>query len=232
MTTKPKGTDYSQVLIMSAILVTVVRYAGAFIASDLGEITGWVSDVLSIFMGLSGLGMGVLDVLGGAYLFDGWRRTMPKNGDRWPFRFKVLTIFVFGLTLTGIGILIPFTVSRVAHETMKITLGVNGMWLWSGLVNIAPYLLIGGVATANSGIVSAGGGQMSGQMSEPAGQMSGQMSGTFPTDWRKVRKLLNDQQVADLAKKSTGQICYEYGVPERQARRWREKAGEEIKARG
>lgn len=229
MTTKPKkGTDYSQLLIWSAVLVTVARYAGAFVASDLGELSGWISEAVTIGMLLSGLGMGILDVLGGAYLFDGWRRTMPKSGDKWPFRFKVLTGFVFGLTLVGIGILIPFTVSRVSHKPMLETLG-GLVWAWSALVNVAPYLLIGGVATANTGIVSAGGGQLSGQMSGGSGQLSGQTPGTFPTDWRKVKKLLTPEQIAELAIMSTGAICYKYGIEDRQARRWREGAQKETK---
>lgn len=229
MTTKSKrGTDYSQLLIWSAVLVTVARYAGAFVASDVGELKGWASEALTVSMLLSGLGMGVLDVLGGAYLFDGWRRVMPKSGERWPFRFRVLTVFVFGLILVGIGILIPFTVSRVSHKPMLETLG-NLVWLWSALVNVAPYLLIGGVATANTGIVSAGGGQLTGQMSEGGGQMSGQNSGTYPSDWRKLKKLLTPEQIKELAILSTEAICYKYGIEDRQARRWRESAGKEVK---
>jgi hypothetical protein len=59
--------------------------------------------------------------------------------------------------------------------------------------------------------------------------MTGQMTGSIPTDWRKVRRLLAVEQISELARMTTGDICYKYGLPERQARRWREKAGEEIK---
>jgi MFS family permease len=146
-----KRRDYSDILILSAILVTVVRFAGAFIASDLGYLEGWISNALSIGMGITGLGMGVLDVLGGAYIFDGWRRTMPQAGRRWPFRFKVLTVFVFAVLGVGVAILVPFTVSRVQRVALQAVLG-NGLylWGWAFLVNVAPYLLIGGIATGQT----------------------------------------------------------------------------------
>ena len=41
-------------LIWSAMLVTVARYAGAFVASDMGTLNGWVSDAITISMGVTG----------------------------------------------------------------------------------------------------------------------------------------------------------------------------------
>jgi hypothetical protein len=132
---KRKRRDYADLLLWSAVGVTTVRYAGAFLASDLGSVEGWVSTILSVFMGLTGVGMGILDVLGTAYIFDGWRRAMPAAGKRWPFRFKVLTVFVALMLAIGIGILVPFTVSRITHVTMVVA---------------APFVLIGGIATAQA----------------------------------------------------------------------------------
>lgn len=149
-----KGHDYSQLLIWSALAVTVTRYAGAFIASDVTAIPTWLSILLSVFMGVSGLGMGILDVLGLAYVFDGWRRVLPRAGQTWPFRFWVLTAFVLALFVVGVGILVPFTVSRVVGGRMAETLGPVGVWLWSLAVNLAPYLLIGGIVTGQSGFVT------------------------------------------------------------------------------
>jgi hypothetical protein len=144
---KQKGHDYSTILIWAAAVVTVVRYVAAFIASDMGQITGTLSDAITFMMGVSGLGMGILDVIGGTYLFDGWRRAMPKAGSSWSSRFKVLTVFVFALIATGVMILVPFTESRVTHSSMAAVLGTgNGLTWWAFLVNVAPYLLIGGVA--------------------------------------------------------------------------------------
>jgi len=148
---KQQGSDYSELLIWAAALVTVVRYAAAFIASDATEISGTLSEIITIAMGISGLGMGVLDVIGGAYLFTGWQKKMPKNGDAWSFRFKVLSFFAIGLIVNGIFILIPFTMSRVAGVTIHHILGDGGLLFgWSAVVNIAPYLLIAGVAVGNN----------------------------------------------------------------------------------
>jgi len=147
---KDKGRDYSEILIWSAALVTVVRYAAAFIASDATKIGETLSLLITYAMGFSGLGMGILDVIGGTYLFTGWQKKMPKNGDPWSFKFKVLTFFAIGLIVNGILILIPFTMSRVSGVSIHHVLG-DGVLLfgWSAVVNVAPYLLIGGVAVGN-----------------------------------------------------------------------------------
>jgi MFS family permease len=149
--------DYSALIIWAALLVTVARYVGAFLASDLGEVHGWVSEGLTILMGVSGLGMGVLDVLGLAYVFDGWRKVLPKAGDHWSSRFKVLTGFVASLFVAGVCILVPFTVSRISSQSMAAALGGQGsvgVWFWSLAVNLAPYLLIGGVTFSQAGFVT------------------------------------------------------------------------------
>ena len=127
-----KQHDYTTLLIWASVLVTTARYAGAFMASDMGELTGGWSEFINVLMIFTGLGMGVLDTLGGAYLFDGWRRAMPRAGQGWGFRFKVLTGFVFGMLLVGVGILVPFTVSRIRHESIAVVLG--GLdWAWAVL---------------------------------------------------------------------------------------------------
>ena len=75
--------DYSGLIIWAALLVTVVRYSGAFVASDVGRVTGWLSDAISIGMAVSGVGMGILDVIGTAYIAEGWRRNLPARGKAW-----------------------------------------------------------------------------------------------------------------------------------------------------
>lgn len=222
MTKKQKGRDYSTLLIWSAAWVTVVRYAAAFIASDMGEIIGPLSDVITLFMGLSGLGMGILDVIGGAYLFDGWRRSMPAAGKKWSFRFKVLTTFVFTLIGTGIGILVPFTISRVTHSSMADVLQGSSLVWWSLFVNLAPYLLIGGVAVGNQ-VVSVSYGNLPETYQKPS-ESDEKDSGNFPNDWRKVRKQLDREELVEMAGMSSGDISYKYGVSERTATNWRNNA--------
>lgn len=148
-----KRKDYSSMLIWAALVVASVRYAGAFVASDVGQVEGVVSDGLSMGMGLTGLAMGALDTLGTAYIFDGWRRALPRAGKRWPVRFRVLTGILIALFVSAVGILVPFTVSRVLHVGMDVVLAGPWLWGWAFLVNMAPYLLVGGVVVGNSGVV-------------------------------------------------------------------------------
>lgn len=226
---KNKGHDYSEILIWAAALVTVVRYAAAFIASDATEINALLSEIITIAMGISGLGMGVLDVIGGAYLFTGWQKKMPANGAAWSFKFKVLTFFAIGLIINGILILIPFTASRVSGNTMFHVLG-DGFFLyaWSAVVNIAPYLLIGGVAVGTQMVsidTSQSGGQMTGQMSGGDGQKSDtNQTKSIPTDWRKAKKQLTAPQIFAIAKGTTAMVMKQYNLSDRTARRWIENA--------
>lgn len=224
---KQKGRDYSEMLIWSAAIVTVVRYIAAFIASDAGEITGVLSNVITYFMGVSGLGMGILDVFGGAYLFDGWRRAMPASGKTWSFRFKMLTVFVFAMILSGIGILVPFTISRVTHASMAVVLQSESLTLWAILVNIAPYLLIGGVAVGSQ-IVTVS----SQNIPNEERKDGGNLPENLPTDWRQVRKKLNTEQIKAIASGKTESICFEFGITDRTARNWRKNAQKELAQAG
>jgi hypothetical protein len=214
---KQKGHDYSTLLIWSAALVTVVRYAAAFIASDSATIETSISQIITYAMGLSGLGMGFLDVFGGAYLFDGWRRAMPKNGQPWPFRFKILTFFAISLIANGILILIPFTMSRVSGTSMHAILG-SGFWLfgWSLVVNIAPYLLVGGVITGNQ-VVTV-------NSVESFRQVSDNLPAPSSANWRQIRKKLSNEDVTWLKTARTEEICFRWGIDDRTARNWRKYA--------
>lgn len=227
---KQKGRDYSTLLIWAAATVTVVRYAAAFAASDAGQIMGIWSEVITFLMALSGLAMGILDVFGGAYLFDGWRKTMPAGDKKWSFRFRVLTFFVFALISTGVMILVPFTVSRVTHVGMDSVLGNGGqLWFWALLVNLAPYLLIGGVAIGNQ-IVAV----HIQEAPEPKIEESDRkVSGKFPNDWRKVLPYLTPEEVLSISQMSTAKIMKSYHLDvEKTARNWRAYAQAEVEKRG
>lgn len=216
---KQKGHDYSTILIWAAAVVSVVRYSAAFIASDMGKIEGVLSEIITFLLGVSGLGMGLLDTIGGTYLFDGWRRVMPRAGDRWPFRFKVLTFFVFALFVTGIIILAPFTMSRVAHVSIVDILGSGG-WLafWSVLVNAAPALLIGGVAVGNQ-VVTVTQSPTHGTANE---QTNGSRTGS-----RKYDSLTNAEKYYILNNDSK-MVAQELGVTPRAIQKWRLRVQDEI----
>lgn len=206
--------DYSTLLIWAAALITTVRYAAAFAVSDAGFITGTWSEVLTFFMSLTGIGMGLLDVIGGTYLFDGWRRSMPRTGQAWTLKFKLQTAFVFGLIFTGLVILIPFTVSRVSHQEMATVLAGQSLWWWSGAVNIAPYLLIGGAVIGNVGLVSVT------QDEIPQTPSTTDKKPKIDGNWRTFRQKLSKEEMRWIASASISQIMNQYQVSRETATNW------------
>jgi hypothetical protein len=219
---KQKGHDYSTILIWAAAIVTVVRYVAAFIASDMGQITGTLSDVITFMMGISGMGMGILDVIGGTYLFDGWRRAMPQAGRAWSSRFKVLTVFVFALIATGVMILVPFTESRVTHSSMAAVLGTGrGLTWWAFLVNVAPYLLIGGVAVGTQ-VVTVNAANELANVREQRSQESRGGARTYAS--------LTNTEKYYILNNNSGSAATELGVTPRAVQKWRKKVQDEITA--
>lgn len=219
---KQQGSDYSELLIWAAALVTVVRYAAAFIASDATEISGTLSEIITIAMGISGLGMGVLDVIGGAYLFTGWQKKMPANGQAWSFRFKVLSFFAIGLIVNGIFILIPFTMSRVAGVTIHHILGDGALLFgWSAVVNIAPYLLIAGVAVGNNVVSIATNEQAN-------GLANGSHSEQKNTNGARTYNSLSKSDKYHIINNDSKRVAVDLGVTPRAIQKWRKRVQEEI----
>ena len=202
-----KLKDWSERLIWATILISVVRYAAAFAASDVGMISGNWSKILTVFLAFTGVGMGILDTVGGGLLFNGWSRVFPKTGSSWSLRFKVLTVCVFTLLASGLYILVPFTMSRLSQESILTALGGMGSvwaWLWSLMVNLIPYVLIAGVFVGNK-MVSSLEEESSGNSLESS-RTKADDSGKFQEsskkvspDWRKVRPTLTDKQLRDIA---------------------------------
>lgn len=239
--------DWSNRLIWATILVTVVRYMAAFAASDVGIIEGFWSDVITFFLSLTGLGMGILDTVGGGLLFNGWSRVFPKNGQAWSLRFKILTLCVFTLVLSGLIILVPFTMSRLAHESVLDALGGKSnvwAWVWSTMVNLIPYVLVAGVFTGNK-IVEGMETESyqkdekvtrkvtdNGEKLSEKEESSEKVSSNLPTDWRKLRDMLSDPQIQFIANHDPKDIVKEFGrsghvISPRNASNWRNYAREE-----
>lgn len=233
-----KIKDWSGRLIFATVIVTVVRYMGAFAAADLGKITGVLSEILTVFLAISGAGMGILDVMGGGLLFNGWRMVMPRSGQHWSFRFWVLTICVFMLLASGSVILVPFTVSRMTHNSIVDTMGgpdSNFTWLWAWMVVLVPYFIIIGVFVGNRMVegletnTKVSGNLPSREESSP------KVSGNLPTDWRKLRPKLSDEQVNFIALSKPSQIVETLSnakppitVSLRTALNWRNNARREL----
>ena len=197
-----KLKDWVDKLIWATILVTVVRYSAAFMASDMGQITGLPSEIVTFFLTLTGLGMGILDTLGGGLLFNGWSRVFPRTGTIWSMKFKILTFCVFSLVISGLVILVPFTVSRLAHESVLDTLGGKGSfwtWLWSGMVNFIPYVLIIGVFAGNKMVTDLETSVESSKKVPEQVESSMESSKDVSTDWRKVRPTLSKKDLENLA---------------------------------
>lgn len=224
---KTQGHDYSTMLIWAAGLVGMIRYAAAFLASDVGQIVGVTSQLITLMLGLSGFAMGILGTFGTTYLFDGWRKKMPASGHKWPFKFTVLTFFVMLAFAAELAILVPFTVSRMEHSTMSDVLG-GGVWWWSTAVNIMPMLLLGGVSVGNQ-VVSVSSTNLP-ESFQKVSDDEQKLSRNFPNDWRKVRKVLTAEQLKEIAVMSSGDIAYMYGVSERTASNWRNKAKAEVQS--
>lgn len=229
--------DWSGRLIWATILVTVVRYMAAFAASDVGQITGGWSDVVTFFLSLTGLGMGILDTVGGGLLFNGWSRVFPKSGQAWSLRFKILTLCVFTLVFSGLFILVPFTMSRLAHESVLDALGGKfsiWAWVWSTMVNLIPYVLVAGVFTGNKIVegLEQETYQKVSSKSEKVTNEDEKVSSNLPTDWRKLRLLLDDRQIRFIANNEPKDIVKEFGrsgynVSPRNASNYRNYAREE-----
>lgn len=224
---KQKGHDYSTIIIWASVIIGAVRYAVAFLAADLGKIEGMLSLFVTYMLGISGLAMGILGSLGTAYIFDGWRKKIPATGVAWNNKFKALTVFVVMSFVTELLILVPFTESRVRHVSIEDVLD-GGVWWWSMAVVAMPIILIGGVSLGNQvvTVTAESGGNFPETFRNPSAQAE-KDGGNFPKDWRKVRKLLNEQQVSGIADSATKIICDLYGVDERTARNWRDYARKE-----
>jgi hypothetical protein len=224
---KQKGVDYSQVIIWSSALVGMIRYAAAFLASDMGTITGLLSEVVTFLLGVSGFFMGILGTLGTAYLYDGWRRKIPAVGVSWSNKFKMLTGFVFAALMAEVLILVPFTMSRVLHVSVADVLQ-GGVWWWSTAVVVMPILLIGGVSLGNQ-VVNVGDGNLP-ETYRKLSETGSEQGDKLPGNWRKVRKTLTEDQVRNIAIDQTRNIAFNFKIDERTARNWRKYAQEEIKS--
>lgn len=233
-----KLKDWADRLIWATVLISVVRYAAAFAASDVGQITGNWSNILTFFLSLTGLGMGILDTIGGGLLFNGWSRVFPKAGSTWSLRFKILTICVFTLILSGLFILVPFTMSRLAHESVLDALGGKTSfwsWVWSLMVNLIPYVLIAGVFTGNKMVSSL----EEETYQKPTRNLpneeesSEKVTSNLPANWRKIRPSLSKEQVEYIANNEPKDIVKAFAqsgfdITPRTASNWRVYAATEL----
>jgi hypothetical protein len=133
--------------------------------------------------------------------------------------------------------------SRLSHESVLDALGGKDSlwaWVWSSMVNLIPYILIGGVFTGNKLVTSLeqeSSGNLPKDHGKPSGNLpesssgGGKVSENFPKDWRKLRPGLTESDVANLANLSADQVkavAKKYGVEERTVSNWRNYARKEL----
>lgn len=149
--------DYGKVLMWSAIIVSMPRWAGAFISADVSQIPTWVNELLHYANLFAGFGMGFLEVLAAAYMLDAWGKLKPKsswNAKSYNHKWKVLTGFVIGLFVLMPFILAPYIVSRMSGTSINETLSNNIFrYLWSISVVLSPAFIVGGVSVASGELV-------------------------------------------------------------------------------
>lgn len=217
-----KGHDYSTIIIWASASVAMIRYAAAFLSSDMGQITGLLSEIVTFLLGISGFAMGILGTLGVAYIFDGWRQRMPKTGDPWSNKFKTLTGFVFSAFMMEILILVPFTMSRIRHVSIANVLGA-GDWWWSTAITVMPILLIGGVSVGNQIVTVAANEHANGSRTrspEKSEQEDGSRTYSSLSTTEKYYIINNESKV----------VAAELGVTARAIQKWRKKVQEEVAA--
>jgi hypothetical protein len=147
-----KHWDAGKWLMVAAVIVSMPRWAGAFISADVETLPGLVSQGLNTLNITAGLAMGILEVAAAAYMLEAWGRMKPKatwNAKSYSHRWKILTGFIVGLFVLMPFILSPYMVARMTGQTVADVLHYTSlMYAWSVAVVLAPAFVIGGVAIA------------------------------------------------------------------------------------
>jgi hypothetical protein len=158
--------DLGRLLLWAAVIVSAPRWAGAMLAADVNHIQSWLSAFLNGANTISGLGMGVLEVVATAYLLDALRQQRPtitsyrkrfntkdtkglEGKERHEgkeiksyevvkanWRFYGILVFVVGLLGMTPMVLAPYLVSRMAGQDIAAVLSSRG-WQYAWAVTVA-----------------------------------------------------------------------------------------------
>jgi len=145
------------ILLISAIMVGAPRWAGAMLAADVGVIPDWVDLALNWMNIVSGVAMGILEVLSIYYMQQGLRGLRPYNvrygKTNYNWRFYGVLFFIVGLLGLTPFILAPYLMARMNNVGMAGVL-LSPIWQvsWTVAVSIAPIFVVGGVALAQNTI--------------------------------------------------------------------------------
>jgi len=222
--------NYGKILMWAAIVVSMPRWAGAFISADVANMPNWVNEALHYGNLLSGFGMGFLEVLAAAYMLDAWGKMKPKaswNAKNYDHKWKILTVFIIGLFILMPLILAPYIVSRMTNVSVGSALGNTLIqYFWAIAVVLSPAFIVGGVAIANGNLVESETKVQQEKKPEKkatlrpiADKRVRTVSGQMPTDFR----LLTDEQKRTIAALTSGEVAERAAISDRTARRWKEK---------
>jgi hypothetical protein len=231
------GMDLGRVLLWAAVIVSAPRWAGAMLAADMNHIADGLSAFLNLANTVSGLGMGVLEVIATAYLLDALRQAKPtytvtRKGiavERRNWRFYGIAFFVVGLLAMTPLVLAPYLVSRMAGEDVAAVLATRvWQYVWATTVVVVPVFVVGGVAFSQAGLVTVGSHANPQQVAEAAGELSASRnklaaSKAGPQESRmQVRswKSLPASEKLKVARMSASEVARTYDVPERTAYDW------------
>jgi hypothetical protein len=210
--------NWARIILWTAAIVNIPRYAGAFIYADIAEAPKWLSDALNAANMVGGVAMGIIEAISIAFIMDGLRHTSLWSksgilGVNW--RWFVNLFFGMGMMLLAVLILVPFMNARMNGLQMREVL--PNMWWqggWNLFVVLAPIFIIAGASFSQSDFVH-------GNKSEgkPGGtETYGELAEDFPKDWRKMTKE-HKKQLARVLRKSGGKkiVQDELGVSEKTA---------------
>jgi len=156
-TNKSSSMTLSQWLFWLGVLVSVPRYAGAFLIADVGELTGLASEVLTAVNILGGVGMGLMVAISSGILWEmiGKERVFyyrQVSGAKEQFinpRFIIVAMFGGVIALLEVVIVVPYILSRVNHLPVTAVLGKFWLGGWAVAVAVAPVLMVAGVVYAS-----------------------------------------------------------------------------------
>ena len=165
-----KKRDYGQLLMWAAVSVGAPRWAGAMLAADVpaavqqaSTSSAYAGNVIELGLRaasvVSGLGMGLLEVLAMAYMLDalrGMKAWQERGSSRKPnMRYWGTLGFTVGILGLSPFILAPYLVSRMDGMLIGQVLGSTAaQYVWAVAVVLAPVFVVGGVAFARPGLVT------------------------------------------------------------------------------
>lgn len=151
---KWQAPPFEQMLMVAAILVSGPRWVGAFLMIENIELAGTAAKIFSIALVISGVGMGIVEVAGSAFLFQAIPRVKGKR------RLQIVWAAFWGSIAVMLLVQVPYlmavqdgvTVSEMLAQTNAILAAiVKGIWSFSTV--LATILIVGGVAATQDSLV-------------------------------------------------------------------------------